>query len=280
MTLHPRPLPASPASVCAPKTALALKIFDMEVIWRTASDIGQARRSMQDSVEGLALVGSDAALLLVADGMGGAPAGDVASQLAVEAARRSVESRGASAVAADEDLSDLLQEAVHAANDAVWSRATSEPDTRGMGTTLVLAIVRPGRAAIANVGDSRAYLLRQGSLDQITVDHSYVAEAVRAGRLSPEEARTHSHRNIITRVVGTQDAVEGDISLIAFDEGDTLLLCTDGLHGPLDDAAITAVLADSGLADAGLDGAERLIAAANQAGGPDNIAVALARVSA
>lgn len=252
----------------------------MEVIWRTASDIGRARRSMQDSVEGVALVDSAAVLLLVADGMGGAPAGDVASQLAVEAARRSVESQALSTAAADKDIADLLQEAVRAANDAVWSRATSEPGTRGMGTTLVLAIVRPGRAAIANVGDSRAYLRRQGSLDQITVDHSYVAEAVRAGRLSPEEARVHSHRNIITRVVGTQDSVEADISLIAFDEGDTLLLCTDGLHGPLDDTEIATILADSVLADAALDGAERLIAAANQAGGPDNIAVALAVISA
>ena len=257
----------------------------MEVIWRTASDIGRARRSMQDSIEGVALLDSDAALLLVADGMGGAPAGDVASQLAVEAARRSVESQGFSATTADEDVADLLQEAVRAANDAVWSRATTEPGTRGMGTTLVLAIVRPGRAAIANVGDSRAYLLRQGSLDQITVDHSYVAEAVQAGRLTAAEARIHSHRNIITRVVGTQDTVEADISLIAFDEGDTLLLCTDGLHGPLDDAEIATVLAESVLADAGLapgdlTGAERLIAAANQAGGPDNIAVALAVISA
>jgi protein phosphatase len=145
-----------------------------------------------------------------------------------------------------------------------------------MGTTLMIALVTAGGARIANVGDSRAYGLLRGELRQLSDDHSYVGEAIRDGRMTPEEARVHPYRNVITRVAGTQPHVEPDLVSTDLASGDTILLSTDGLHGPLDDAAIADLLTANG---SDLDAAAAaLIDAANAAGGPDNIAVALARV--
>ena len=226
---------------------------------------------MQDSVDAR-LLDSETALLVVADGMGGAPAGDVASAtaLAVVSERLTqVDWRRADPEAA-------LTDAVTAANESVWNEALADPHKAGMGTTLVIGLITTSGARIANVGDSRAYGMHNGDLRQLSDDHSYVAEAIRDQTMTPEEARIHPYRNVITRVVGTQPAVEPDLVSLELAAGDAILLSTDGLHGPLDDASIAGILAANG---SDLAGAGRaLIDAANAAGGPDNIAVALARV--
>jgi protein phosphatase len=237
------------------------------IVVAQAADQGQQRDSMQDSVD-VRMLDAETALLVVADGMGGAPAGDVASGRALAAVIDTLGQRDWS----DPDVA--LAEAVAAANEAVWQEAVADPRKAGMGTTLVIALVSAGGARIANVGDSRAYGLLGGELRQLSDDHSYVGEAVRDQRMTPAEARAHPYRNVITRVVGTQPHVEPDLVATDLAPGDTILLSTDGLHGPLDDASIAAILAANGL-----DGAARaLIEAANAAGGPDNIAVALAGI--
>ncbi|HJN91852.1 MAG TPA: protein phosphatase 2C domain-containing protein [Dehalococcoidia bacterium] len=247
----------------------------MPVHFASASDVSRRRDSMQDTVDVRSLPKADAVLLTVADGMGGAAAGDVASRLAVEAAAAFLEERAAPEQDHDA-VAVLLQEAVSVANAAVRADVEQNPSRAGMGTTLVLAWVEEGWVTIANVGDSRAYLWHEDELRQVSEDHSYVEERVRAGRLTREEARIHPYRNVITRVIGTQDGVEADIITRSLAVGGLVLLATDGLHGPVDDAAIATLLHGADLEAL----AQGLVAAANQAGGPDNIGVAIARSEA
>ena len=238
------------------------------IVVAQASDQGRLRDSMQDSVDAR-MLDAETALLVVADGMGGAPAGDVASGTALAAVIDRLDQHDW----ADPDVA--LAEALAAANESVWKEALADPRKAGMGTTLVIALVTSSGARIANVGDSRAYGLLRGALRQLSDDHSYVWEAIHDGRMTPEEARVHPYRNVITRVVGTQPCVEPDLVSTDLASGDTILLSSDGLHGPLDDAAIADILTATG---SDLDAAAALIDAANAAGGPDNIGVALARV--
>jgi protein phosphatase len=214
------------------------------------TDPGRRRRRNEDSYV------IDPPLFAVADGMGGAQAGEVASKLAAGA----VKERGA-------DVESLIQEA----NRRVHQRSLEDPNTSGMGTTLTVAEVEDGVVSIGHVGDSRAYLVRDGNLEQLTEDHSLVGELMRTGKLSAEEAETHPQRSMITRALGTDPNVDVDIFSVEPRDGDLFLLCSDGLTSMVDDREILRLV---GAKRGDLDGlVKALIKAANKGGGEDNITV-------
>jgi PPM family protein phosphatase len=200
-------------------------------------------------------------LFAVADGMGGARGGEIASRVAATALGESVDGSGESRVVA------LIQEA----NRQVYERAREDSDASGMGTTITVALFEDGIVSIGHVGDSRAYLIRDRKVDQLTEDHSLVAELVRSGRLSPEEAETHPQRSVITRALGTDPDVDVDVFSVEAKVGDLFLICSDGLTAMVDDETILDVVERQ---RDDLDAAAKeLIAAANRRGGDDNITV-------
>ena len=203
-------------------------------------------------------------LFAIADGMGGAQAGELASRLAAAA----LEELAGSALG-----TDAVVDLVHQANTRVYRRSLEDPDVAGMGTTATVILVDEagGTLAIGHVGDSRAYRLRNGDLEQLTADHSLVAELVRHGRLTEAEAAAHPQRSVITRALGTEPEVEVDTLTVELAQGDLYLLCSDGLTTMLSDTEIRAVVAaiDGDLGRVASD----LVDAANRAGGEDNITV-------
>jgi protein phosphatase len=204
-------------------------------------------------------------LFAIADGMGGAQAGELASSLAAGAVRddESVSGSGERRVA------ELIQEA----NRRVYQRSSQDASASGMGTTMTVALVEDGAVVFGHVGDSRAYLIRDGRLEQLTEDHSLVAELVRSGKLSPEEAETHPQRSVITRALGTDPDVDVDTFSIPAQAGDLFMLCSDGLTSMVEDEAILEA-AEKHRDD--LQAAVKaLIRAANKGGGEDNITVVL-----
>ncbi|MDQ4095611.1 MAG: Stp1/IreP family PP2C-type Ser/Thr phosphatase [Actinomycetota bacterium] len=227
------------------------------------SDVGRVREGNEDSY----LVHEP--LFVVADGMGGHLAGDVASSTAVDVILNNSDTASASDP-------QSLAELIRSANAAIWEKATNDPSLRGMGTTCTLVLLNENRAHIAHVGDSRAYLLRDGSLRQVTEDHTLVARMVKEGRLQPEEAEHHPQRSIITRALGVDADVEVDLDSLDLQAGDRLLLCSDGLSGMIDHSSIESALQDH---DDPQDAAEELIRRANAAGGEDNITVVIIDVS-
>jgi protein phosphatase len=209
-------------------------------------------------------------LLVVADGMGGHRGGATASRLAVE-------SFGASLAGLAEDASGWLSEAVSTANSLIHERSREDPELRGMGTTVVALLVDPsGATHVAHVGDSRAYRLRGDDIERLTRDHSVVAEMVRRGLITEEEAVVHPRRNEILRSVGVESQVVAELREIDIEPGDRLLLCSDGLSGVVDDAEIASVLMNQEPEPA----VKMLIDLANERGGPDNITIAVAYVPA
>jgi serine/threonine protein phosphatase PrpC len=205
-------------------------------------------------------------LFAVADGMGGARAGEIAAGLAAAALEEAgAETRGAEGVAA------LIVEA----NRRIWERSLSDPNTAGMGTTVTAALVDAGAGtvAIGHVGDSRAYLLRKGSIEQLTTDHSLVAELVQSGVLTPEEAERHPQRSAITRALGTEATVEVDGFTVVAEPDDVFLICSDGLSSMLSDDEMAKAI--EGANGDPHEAAEALIRAANANGGEDNITVVL-----
>ena len=236
------------------------------------TDIGLKRARNEDSFfvsDGR--VGALSDLYIVADGMGGHKAGDVASSLAVERFVQYVSERDD----ADEKL-DLLISAVNYANSEVYKLASSSEEYSNMGSTLIGCTVAEDYAYIAHVGDSRVYKLSGDKLHQLTNDHSYVAELVRAGRLTPEEAIDHPQRSVITRAIGTDVSVVADGLLVPVRKGDLLLMCTDGLNTMVKDHAIEGVLKNSELTIE--EKVNCLIDMANVEGGYDNITVVLISV--
>ena len=170
----------------------------------------------------------------------------------------------------------ILAEAVQKANRAVLKKAAEKPEYAGMGTTIVAAVIDGNTLYVANVGDSRLYLIDDDRIDQITLDHSLVAEMVRSGRISPEQMRNHPEKNIITRAVGGEENVEVDFFDVGLHKGDVVLLCSDGLTNMVEDEQIFRIVRrEKTLRDAG----QKLISAANSAGGRDNISVVLARLT-
>ncbi|HEX4484485.1 MAG TPA: Stp1/IreP family PP2C-type Ser/Thr phosphatase [Solirubrobacteraceae bacterium] len=227
----------------------------------SGTDTGRQRRANEDSLL------ARAPLFVVADGMGGAQAGEVASRIAVESFEPGVEDAGQPEAA----LAALAQQA----NARIYELSHSHAEQAGMGTTLTAVYVGEREIAIAHVGDSRAYRLRDGELLRLTEDHSLVDELLRQGRLTPEEAVEHPQRSVITRALGPEGTVEVDTRSYAARDGDIYLLCSDGLTTMLAEDRLESVLRErASLRDAG----ERLIAAANEAGGRDNITVVLLRV--
>ena len=202
-------------------------------------------------------------IYLVADGMGGHQAGEVASRGAVETA---IERYYADT---SRDVGKSLVRAVQAANRQIHAQAQTDPSKSGMGTTLVAAVILGRKVYVANVGDSRAYLINRASMAQITEDHSWVEEQVRAGLLTPEQAKRHPQRNLVTRALGSKPSVDVDLFEGEVSTGDAILLCSDGLTGRVEDHEIAAIVRDHSPNEA----ARLLVAAANERGGSDNITV-------
>lgn len=234
------------------------------------TDIGRVRQVNEDSlwVEHLP---SGVVAAVVADGMGGHLAGEVASRMTVDSLQASI-SHAATGMT-DEECEAMLQSAVKQANEVVYTTASSNEQYSNMGTTVIIALVEGERAVIAHVGDSRVYKANSDGLVQLTDDHTLVNELVKSGQITPEEAAVHPRRNVIMRAVGTDPEVSADVSVYSLTPSDILLLCSDGLtdmvsHDQMLETLLTETL--------DLDGkTERLVSLALHAGGDDNITVVL-----
>jgi len=210
-------------------------------------------------------------LAIVADGMGGHQAGDVASQLAVDTFREAMKELPDELTA--EQAKTLLRQAILEANQVVFELAAQNEHYHNMGTTVVAALLADGFGVIAHIGDSRAYKLRDGEIRQLTEDHTLVNELAKSGQISAEEAANHPRRNVLTRALGTDAQVEVDVKGFAWKPGDVLLLCSDGLYSMVSDREMLETLE---AAELDLDGkADRLIELALEAGGDDNVTVLL-----
>jgi serine/threonine protein phosphatase PrpC len=223
----------------------------MNVHVGSATDIGQVREANEDSYLVVA------PLYAVADGMGGHRGGEVASSLALETVQQLFERQ-----------EGTLADQVAQANRAVYDRSRRDRSVSGMGTTLTAALVDGNTVHLVHVGDSRAYLLRDGRLRQLTEDHTLVHRMVMEGEITPEEAETHPHRSILTRALGVDESVQVDEGDVRIESGDRLLLCTDGLTGMVPEDQITEIMLGSA---APQDAVDRLVKIANRAGGIDNI---------
>ena len=237
------------------------------------TDVGRKREHNEDNMAHVIpkdpqVMARKGALFIVADGMGGHAAGEVASEIAVDAVTN---------VYYQDDSDDAATSLLHAikrANALIHQRAAENMLRSGMGTTCIAAVLRGNMAYIANVGDSRAYIVRGGQVRQISQDHSWVAEQVRAGLLTEEQARTHAQRNVITRCLGTQADVDIDVFPEQLEENDALVLCSDGLSGYISDEAILNTVEQAGPQES----VYHLIEQANENGGPDNITAIVVRV--
>ena len=211
-------------------------------------------------------------VFIVADGMGGHAAGEVASEMAVQEVAKSLEGVVGRS---DAEAAHMMRLAIHQANASIFRRTVDEPEKRGMGTTATALVVNQARYMIGQVGDSRAYLLRDGELTQLTKDHSYVQEQVDAGYLTPEQARTHPYSNVITRCVGANSDVVPDIYVGTLTPGDLFLLASDGLTGMLEDHDLHRILTAD---DTPAQFVDILVNEGNRRGGLDNITVIIVRI--
>jgi serine/threonine protein phosphatase PrpC len=228
--------------------------------WASATHTGRVRSNNEDAVfPPVAGAGDESSVFIVADGMGGHVAGEVASRIAIDTAV---------------DIHAGPGDRVMGANHAVLLEVSEHPELAGMGTTMTLLEISQGVARLAHVGDSRAYLLREGTLRQLTVDHTVAAEYVAAGQISPEEAQTHPQRNMITRALGLSQNLVVDEIEQPVRPGDRFLLCSDGVNSMLNDQEITDQLS----ADTAEEAVWALVEAANAAGGHDNISVVIVDV--
>ena len=221
------------------------------------TDTGRKRRRNEDAYV------CEPPLFAIADGMGGAQAGEVASRLAAAALKES----GAKTLGGERRISDLIQEA----NRRVYDRSSTDPNTSGMGTTITVALVENDNVAFGHVGDSRAYLIRDGRMEQVTEDHSLVNELLKSGKLSREEAESHPQRSVITRALGTDPDVDVDTFTIAAEAGDVFLLCSDGLTDMVGEGEILELVERN--RDDLNSALKSLVKAANRSGGDDNITV-------
>ena len=240
----------------------------MHVTCAARTDVGLIRSGNEDNY----MMIPDRGVFIVADGMGGHAAGEVASEMVVRGVTRDLGSF--KDVALDEAVARVTA-AIRAANAAIYERTLVEHDKRGMGTTATLLVLHGNRYLVGQVGDSRGYLLRDGSFHQLTKDHSYVQEQVDAGYITPEQARTHPYSNVITRCVGASGDVVPDIFSGTCRAGDVFLLASDGLTGMVEDGALAAILQTPASPERWVD---RMVAEANRRGGLDNITVIVVRV--
>ncbi len=226
----------------------------MNYQWATASHKGRVRTNNEDSVFPESSGSADEALLVLADGMGGHVAGEVASRIAIET---TVEAGGS------------VKDRVAAANRAILEQVDRDPALAGMGTTITLLELKADRrGTFAHVGDSRAYLLRTGTLQQVTTDHTIVTEYLRAGKITAGQAADHPQRHMLTRALGLISDVEIDVFDKTFEPGDRVLLCSDGVSDMIDDGEIAEALASKETAE---EAVWELVERANRAGGQDNV---------
>ena len=235
----------------------------MNVRFAGKSDVGKIREANEDSYL------ASEPLFAVADGMGGHLAGDVASRIAIDVLTQDIDANGPGD-------RDSLVNAVKHANSEIFEKSRTDANLSGMGTTCTLLYVVDGEARIAHVGDSRAYLLRNSNLSQLTDDHTLVNRMVKEGRLRPEEAERHPQRSIITRALGVDENVKVDYRTLDLQAGDRILICSDGLTSMIDTSTIQNVLGEASDPE---PAADRLIDLANEAGGEDNITVVLVDVT-
>jgi len=236
------------------------------------SDVGMIRSGNEDSF--FVLPSKERGVFIVADGMGGHAAGEVASEMAVQIISRELqEVRDLHS----EEARDDVAEAIRVANRAIYDRTIAESDKQGMGTTASVLVVAGARYLIGQVGDSRIYLLRDGALRQVTKDHSYVQEQVDAGLLTPEQARYHPYSNVITKCVGASEEVDPDTFGGELRIGDVFLVASDGLTGMVDDRRLHQLLLSRASAGRVVDA---LIAEANYRGGLDNITAVVIQILA
>ncbi len=242
----------------------------LEIICRT--DTGLIREHNEDSLDSAPELG----LAVLADGMGGYEAGEVASEIAVRQVMERLKRSGTEKLKNRKEAREILARAVTAANLAILDYARRHPEYRGMGTTLVAAARAGATLTLAHVGDSRAYRWRQHRLEQLTRDHSVLQELLENKLCTPEQARFYPNRNLVTRALGVQEDMDVDIRQVMARPGDVYLLCSDGLSDMLEDREIAGLLLHS---QANLkEAANQLIGAANRRGGADNISVILLRV--
>jgi len=251
---------------------------DIEIEFGASSDVGRVRENNEDSFR----VAPEINLFVLSDGMGGQSSGEIASRLASEAVithcREAAENPAllfaGRMTAGASEFGDRLASAFRLANHAVYQAAQGNPALHGMGATLVAVMFAEQRVSVAHVGDSRVYRLRNGHLELLTDDHSFIAEQVRQGHMTEQEAQNSNLQNVLMRAIGVEEEVEVDLNEELFADDDVLLLCSDGLTKELSDAQIAAVLADVEDARAA---ANQLIKLANDAGGNDNITVIVLR---
>ncbi len=251
----------------------------MKIDYYGLTDVGRKREKNEDSL----LVSPNLGLFMVADGMGGHQGGEFASKIAVqtveETIRQILEDPEATISTDDvfnrSDPGEMLRYAIRMASQRIFEEAARNPGLRGMGTTAVALLVKDDKGFIAHVGDSRAYLVRNGEIKQLTADHSLVAEQLRAGFITPEELKNHKFKNIITRSVGFQNDVEIDLLVRDLEAGDRFLLCSDGLTNLVEDTDLHKIVAKNPPKEA----CKKLIDLANKRGGDDNITVVITGIS-
>lgn len=236
------------------------------------TDTGRVRHNNEDSL----FVDDQLGPLIVADGMGGHQGGEVASALAVDVISSFLKERLPDEQGTDQ-VGELIVKAIQKAHEEICTRAADNPELNGMGTTVVLALCQGEKVHVAHVGDSRAYLIRDNEVRQLTKDHSVVSEMLRSGQITPREARRHPLRNVITRSLGSPDSAGPDVQCHNWEQGDYLLICSDGLTNMVKDPEIKKlVLKHASDVQAAC---EALVAEANANGGKDNISVILAHRS-
>ena len=237
----------------------------MRIVAKT--DKGNVRDSNQDAYA-VGEFSDEVVWSVVCDGMGGAAGGNIASALAVKVISDKINASYRNQMR-DSSIKNMLDSALTAANSEVFDFAEAQPDLRGMGTTVVCAIVRDNQAYIVHAGDSRAYVINNGNIRQITTDHSMVQDLLLRGKITPEEAEHHPNKNIITRAVGVNKAIEIDFEQIDLEDDDTLLICTDGLSNYVSNDEMLELMSDG----KHYAFADRLVKKANENGGGDNITV-------
>lgn len=237
----------------------------------SVTDIGRKRQLNQDYVFSSAKpLGNMPNLFVVADGMGGHNAGDYASKCTTETIVNEIRN------SFEKNPTIIIQKAIQIANKKIREAAAEDENLRGMGTTLVVATIIGKYLQVANIGDSRLYIIGKRGIRQITRDHSLVEEMIRLGGLAREDARLHPDKNIITRAIGAKDEVEADFFTEELEEGDIILMCSDGLSNMLEDRQIQSIVCDDALEEL-IQKGDALVRAANDNGGKDNIAVVLVK---
>lgn len=242
------------------------------------SDIGKKRTKNEDSF----LINNELKLYVVADGMGGHSGGEFASKYAVSTIEEVIQSMQSDPEATvisgvnseDSDFGDRMRYAIEVASQKIYDQALYDPELKGMGTTVTAMLIEGDTACVANVGDSRVYLVRDGKISQITQDHSLVSEQIRAGVISEEDAKKHKLKNIITRSVGYQEEVDADIFYEKLKAKDRYILCSDGLTNLVSDETLKSVVIENPIDEA----CKKLVSLANEEGGDDNITVVICEI--